>query len=107
MSLRTLAEKGIISKDHKVVCVDVTDSMWGKAIIIETLKAQELDEIKEFKLETTKIGCHNYRIWIETILRIPKIFKEVLFEYKKVTGNEYKSLPVINEIDELKRRAEK
>jgi len=32
--------------------------------------------------------------------------KEVLYEYKQVTGHEYKTLSVINDIEELKRRSE-
>lgn len=106
MSLRKLAEDGLISKNHKVLCVDIgIDSTFKYPLTIKTLKAKELDELKEFGLETEKIVCHNYRRWIETILRIPKIMKEVLYKYKQVVGKEYRTYLVINNIEELKRRA--
>lgn len=108
MSLRKLAEDNIISKEHKVICIDIgIDSTFYKTLSITTLKAKEIEELEEFGLETITIGCSNYRKWIEAILRIPKMMKVILFEYKQETGKEYKSLPVINNIDELRRRVKK
>ena len=106
MSLRALAEKGTIKRDHKVLCIDVTNSTFGKGLPIKTLRAKELDEIVKYGFDTIRHSCVNYKSWIEAVLRIPKMFKEVLYGYKKLTGKEYKSLLVINDIDELKRRVE-
>ena len=105
MSLRHLAEQGLISKEHKVLCVDIgIDSTFSTTLTIETLKAKEIEDLEECGLETTKVGCSNYRKWIEAILRIPKIMKVVLYDYKQETGKEYNSLLVINDINELNRR---
>ena len=108
MSLRHLAEKGVISREHKVLCIDMEiDSTFSPLIGIKTLKAKEIEDLEEFGLETEKRLCRNYRGWIEAILRIPKMMKVILYNYKQETGEEYKTLSVINNIDELKRRAEK
>jgi len=105
MSLRHLAEQGLISKEHKVLCVDIgIDSTFSTTLTIETLKAKEIEDLEECGLETIKVGCSNYRKWIEAILRIPKIMKVVLYDYKQETGKEYNSLLVINDINELNRR---
>lgn len=104
MSLRALAEKGIISRDYKVLCVDITNSAWGKGLPIKTLRAKTIDEIEEFGFETVRNSCTNYRSWINAVLRIPQIFKEVFHEYKIITGNEYTPLLVINNKEELTRR---
>ena len=104
MSLRKLAEAGKIPRDHKVLAIDVTNSTFGKGLPIKTLKAKELDEMKEHGISTERRSCTNYRSWIEAVLRIPNIFKEVFYEYKCITGHEYKTLLVINNIDELNRR---
>ena len=108
MSLRKLAEDGIISKEHKVLCVDIgIDSTFSKTLSITTLKAKEIEDLEECGLETINIGCNSYRKWIEAVLRIPKMMKVILYNYKQETGKEYKSLPVINDIEELKRRVNK
>lgn len=108
MSLRHLAKQGIISKDHKVLCIDIgIDSTFSKTLSITTLKAKEIEDLEVHGLRTETIGCSNYRGWIEAVLRIPKMMKVILYEHKQETGEEYKSLPVINDIKELKRRVNK
>jgi len=108
MSLRHLAEQEILSKEHKVLAIDIgIDSTFSKTLTIETLKAKEIEDLEEYGLETIKIGCSNYRKWIEAVLRIPKMMKVILYKYKQETGKEYKSLPVINDIKELKRSVKK
>lgn len=105
MSLRKLSEEGIIPHNHKVLCIDIgIDSTFSKTLSITTLRAKEIKDLKIYGLETITVGCSNYRSWIETILRVPKMMKEILFEYKQETGKEYKTLSVINQFNELKQR---
>lgn len=104
MALRHMCELGKIDKDYKVLCIDITNSSF-QTLTLETLKAKTVEEIEEHGLKTVKKGFNNYRVWIQYMIRIPKILRYILYDYKKETGKEYEPIPVVNDYIELQKAA--
>ena len=85
-------------------CIDISNSSF-QTLTLETLRAKTVEELEEHGLKTVKKGCNNYRVWIQYMIRIPKMMKYILYEYKKETGKEYEPVVVVNDYLTLQKVA--